>query len=326
MPQDRFGRDINYLRISLTDKCNLRCVYCMPEDITFRPRAELLQDDEIFRLVRIFSELGFHKFRLTGGEPTVRANFVEIVRNIAQTAGVDTVAMTTNGLLLDKMAVPLREAGLQRVNISIDTLNPEKFKKLTRWGDVQDVWKGIHAAETAGLGVKLNAVVVRGYNDTEDVVDLARLTLYQPWQVRFIEMMPFGDVSDFQQAGVVSEEELRATIAAELGPLTLENEGELDGEARLYRLNEGLGTIGFISSVTQPFCAGCTRARLTADGRLRLCLLRDNEVNLMEPLRSGATDEALKAIITDGIWWKPWGHGLARNVIPKNRVMTEIGG
>lgn len=298
----------------------------MPEDITFRPRAELLQDDEIFRLVRIFSELGFHKFRLTGGEPTVRANFVEIVRNIAQTAGVDTVAMTTNGLLLDKMAMPLREAGLQRVNISIDTLNPEKFKKLTRWGDVQDVWKGIHAAEAAGLGVKLNAVVVRGYNDTEDVVDLARLTLYQPWQVRFIEMMPFGDVSDFQQAGVVSEEELRATIAAELGPLTLENEGELDGEARLYRLNEGLGTIGFISSVTQPFCAGCTRARLTADGRLRLCLLRDNEVNLMEPLRSGATDEALKAIITDGIWWKPWGHGLARNVIPKNRVMSEIGG
>jgi len=326
MPQDRFGREIDYLRISLTDKCNLRCVYCMPEDITFRPRAELLQDDEIFRMVRIFTELGFHKFRLTGGEPTVRANFVEIVRRIAQTPGVRTVAMTTNGLMLDKLAQPLLEAGMQRVNVSIDTLNPEKFKKLTRWGDVEDVWRGIHAAEEAGLGVKLNAVVVRGYNDTEDVVDLARLTLYQPWQVRFIEMMPFGDVSDFQQAGIVPEEELRATIAAALGPLTLENGGQLDGEARLFRLEEGMGTIGFISSVTQPFCAGCSRARLTADGRLRLCLLRENEVNLMEPLRDGASDDALKKLITDGIWWKPWGHGLARNVVPKNRVMSEIGG
>jgi cyclic pyranopterin phosphate synthase len=234
--------------------------------------------------------------------------------------------MTTNGLLLDKMAQSLVEAGLQRVNISIDTLNPEKFKKLTRWGDVEDVWRGIHAAEAAGLGIKLNAVVVRGYNDTEDVVDLARLTLFQPWQVRFIEMMPFGDVSDFQQAGVVSEEELRATISEALGPLTLENEGKLDGEARLFRLEEGAGSIGFISSVTQPFCAGCSRARLTADGRLRLCLLREDEVNLMVPLRNGASDEELKKRITDGIWWKPWGHGLAQNVIPKNRVMSEIGG
>jgi cyclic pyranopterin phosphate synthase len=298
----------------------------MPEDMTFRPRAELLQDDEIFRLVRVFSELGFHKFRLTGGEPTVRANFVEIVRQIAQTPGVQTVAMTTNGLLLDKVAQPLADAGLQRVNISIDTLNPDKFKKLTRWGDVEDVWRGIHTSEEAGLEVKLNAVVVRDYNDKEDVVDLARLTLYQPWQVRFIEMMPFGDVADFQQAGVVPEEELRATISEQLGPLTLVNGGKLDGEARLFRLSEGQGTIGFISSVTQPFCAGCSRARLTADGRLRLCLLRENEIDLMEPLRSGASDGALKKIITDAIWWKPWGHGLAQDVIPKNRVMSEIGG
>lgn len=326
MPLDRFGRNINYLRISLTDKCNLRCVYCMPEDMTFRPRSELLQDDEIFRLVRIFSELGFHKIRLTGGEPTVRANFVEIVRQIAATPGIETVAMTTNGLLLDKMSQPLAEAGLQRVNISIDTLNPEKFKKLTRWGDVEEVWRSIHAAEAAGLGIKLNAVVVRNYNDKEDVVDLARLTLYQPWQVRFIEMMPFGDVSDFQQAGVVPEEELRQTISEALGPLTLVNNGKLDGEARLFRLEEGVGTLGFISSVTQPFCAGCNRARLTADGRLRLCLLREKEVDILTPLRNGAGDEELKALITDGIWHKPWGHGLAHNVVPKNRVMSEIGG
>ena len=326
MTLDRFGRHINYLRISLTDKCNLRCVYCMPEDMTFRPRSELLQDDEIDRLVRIFAELGFNKVRLTGGEPTVRANIVDIVGRMARTPGIKTVAMTTNGLLLDRLARPLAEAGLQRVNISIDTLNPEKFKKLTRWGDVEDVWAGVHAAEEAGLGIKLNAVVVRNYNDKEDVVDLARLTLFQPWQVRYIEMMPFGDVADFQQAGVVSEEELRATIAAGLGPLAVVNDGRLDGEARLYQLEDALGTLGFISSVTQPFCATCNRARLTADGRLRLCLLREREVDIMTPLRNGVSDQQLKDVIEEGIWWKPWGHGLAQDVIPLNRVMSETGG
>ena len=322
----RFGRNINYLRISLTDRCNLRCVYCMPEDMTFRPRAELLQDDEIIRLVHLFAELGFGKFRLTGGEPTVRANIIDLVREMAATPGVRKIAMTTNGLMLDRLARPLAEAGLQRVNISIDTLDPQKFKKLTRWGKVEDVWAGIRAAEAAGLEIKLNAVVVRNYNDREDVVDLARLTLHQPWQVRFIEMMPFGDVAGFQLAGVVGEDELRATIAAGLGPLNPLNGGELDGEARLFQLKGAPGTIGFISSVTQPFCASCNRARLTADGRLRLCLLREKEVDLITPLRAGASNEELRQIVTEGIWWKPWGHKLAEDVIPLNRVMSEIGG
>jgi len=326
MALDRFGRNINYLRISLTDRCNLRCIYCMPEDMTFRPRNELLQDDEIMRLVRRFAGLGFGKIRLTGGEPTVRVNVVDLVREMAGTPGIRKVAMTTNGLLLHRLARPLAEAGLQRVNISIDTLDPAKFKKLTRWGQVEDVWAGIHAAEAAGLEIKLNAVVVRNYNDAEDVIDLARLTLHQPWQVRFIEMMPFGDVADFQLAGVVSEEELRARIAAGLGPLRPVNGGELDGEARLFQLDNALGTIGFISSVTQPFCASCNRARLTADGRLRLCLLLEKEVDLLTPLRQGASDDELRDVITDGIWWKPWGHGLSEDVIPLNRVMSEIGG
>lgn len=326
MSFDRFGRNINYMRISLTDKCNLRCVYCMPEDMTFRPSKSLLQDEEIYRLVNIFSGLGFNKFRLTGGEPTVRANVVEIVENIARTPGVDTVAITTNGLLLEKLAQPLADAGCQRVNISIDTLNPEKFKRLTRWGDVQDVWAGIHAAQEAGLGVKLNSVVVRGYNDKEDVVDLARLTLFQPWQIRFIEMMPFGDVSDFQLAGIVSQDELLETIGQALGTPQIVDDGRLDGEAQLFRLDEGIGTLGFISSVTKPFCAGCNRARLTADGRLRLCLLREKEVDLLTPMRSGLNDEELVEIIEKAIWWKPWGHGLADDIIPLNRVMSEIGG
>jgi len=326
MSLDRFGRTINYLRISLTDRCNLRCVYCMPEEITFRPRQELLQDDEIIRLVHLFSKLGFHKFRLTGGEPTVRANIVDIVRQIADSPGVRTVAVTTNGLLLERLAHPLAEAGLSRVNISIDTLNPGKFKTVTRWGKVEDVWRGIDAAVDAGLEVKLNAVVVSGYNDKEDVVDLAKLTLNNPWQVRFIEMMPFGNVSDFQLAGVVTEEELKATITNSLGPLDLVNGGQLDGEARLYKLSGASGMLGFISSVTQPFCAGCTRARLTADGRLRLCLLREMEVDLLTPLREGASDPELTGIIEDAIWWKPWGHGLADDIIPLDRIMSEIGG
>lgn len=326
MAFDRFGRNINYLRISLTDRCNLRCVYCMPEDMTFRPRAELMQDDEVLRLVRIFADLGFHKFRLTGGEPTVRANIVDLVRAMAVTPGVEKVAMTTNGLLLDRLAQPMAVAGLKRVNISIDTLAPDKFKKLTRWGEVEDVWRGIRAAEAAGLEIKLNAVVVRNYNDREDVVDLARLTLYQPWQVRYIEMMPFGEISDFQLAGVVTQAEIHQTIEAALGPLLPVNPGELDGEASLYQLANAPGRVGFISSVSQPFCASCNRARLTADGRLRLCLLREKEVDLLSPMRAGATDVELLAIIKEGIWWKPWGHGLSQDVIPLNRVMSEIGG
>jgi GTP 3',8-cyclase len=326
MALDRFGRDIHYLRISLTDRCNLRCVYCMPEDIKFRPRAELMQDDELLYLVRLFTELGFHKFRLTGGEPTVRANVVEIVRGIAQTPGVRSLSMTTNALLLKQLAGPLAEAGLQRVNISIDTLDPVRFKRLTRWGEVQDVWDGIQASEAAGLlPVKLNAVVVRGYNE-DDVAPLAALTLDHPWQMRFIEMMPFGDVAEFQQAQVVTAQEMRDTIEARLGPLTPVDGGKLDGEARLYRLPNGQGDVGFISSVTEPFCASCTRARLTADGKLRMCLLREYEVDLLTPLRAGASLADLQSLINQAVYRKPWGHGLAHNVVPMNRVMSEIGG
>lgn len=326
MPLDRFGRDIGYLRISLTDRCNLRCVYCMPEDMTFRPRAELMQDEELLTLVRLCAELGFHKFRLTGGEPTVRANIVELVRGITQTPGVRSLSMTTNGLLLKQLAQPLAGAGLQRVNVSIDTLDAAKFKRLTRWGDVQDVWDGIVAAEAAGLvPMKLNAVIVRGYNES-DVVDLAQLTLYHNWQMRFIEMMPFGDVADFQQSQVVSAQEMRTRIEAALGPLNPVDGGKLDGEARLYRLTEGLGEVGFISSVTEPFCASCTRARLTADGKLRMCLLREYEMDLLTPLRAGATPDELKALVLKAVYHKPWGHGLAHNRVPMNRVMSEIGG
>jgi cyclic pyranopterin phosphate synthase len=326
MALDRFGRDIHYLRISLTDRCNLRCVYCMPEDMHFRPRADLMQDEELLALMPLFTGMGFHKFRLTGGEPTVRANVVEIVRGIAQTPGVRSLSMTTNGLLLKQLARPLAGAGLQRVNVSIDTLDAAKFKRLTRWGDVHEVWEGIQEAEAAGLTpMKLNAVIVRGYNE-DDVVDLAALTLDHPWQVRFIEMMPFAGISEFQQTQVVTAREMRDRIEARLGTLAAVDGGRLDGEARLYRLPGAPGEVGFISSVSEPFCASCTRARLTADGKLRMCLLREYEIDLLTPLRAGAATGDLQALINTAVWHKPWGHGLAHNAVPLNRVMSDIGG
>jgi GTP 3',8-cyclase len=326
MAIDRFGRIIHYLRISLTDHCNLRCIYCMPEDQTFRPNADLMQDDEILLLTQLFASLGFDKIRLTGGEPTVRAHVVDIVRGIASTPGIRNVSMTTNGLLLSRLAGQLAEAGLKRVNISLDTLNPDKFKRLTRWGKLEDVWNGIMAAEEAGLTpVKINAVVVKGYNES-DVVDLARLTLDHPWQVRFIEMMPFAGATDIQTGQVITGTEILERIEDSLGDMEVANGGKLDGEARLFRLSNAKGDVGFISSVTAPFCASCTRARLTADGRLRLCLLREKEVDLLTPLRGGATLDDLRQIILDGVWEKPWGHGLAEGVIPLNRAMNEIGG
>jgi cyclic pyranopterin phosphate synthase len=323
---DQFGRNIHYLRISLTDHCNLRCVYCMPEDMTFRPNAEMMQDDEVLLLVRLFANLGFDKIRLTGGEPTVRLHIVDLVREIAHTPGIRSLSMTTNGVLLSRLAQPLAQAGLQRVNVSLDTLDPDKFHRVTRWGVLDDVWNGIVAAEGAGLApIKLNAVVVRGYNEP-DVVDLAGLTLERPWQVRFIEMMPFAGATELQTGQVVTAAEIQGRIEAAFGPLDVANGGELDGEARLYCLPGARGEVGFISSVTLPFCAACTRARLTADGRLRLCLLREGEVDLLTPLRAGASMDDLREIILDGIWSKPWGHGLAEGIIPLNRVMSEIGG
>jgi cyclic pyranopterin phosphate synthase len=229
-------------------------------------------------------------------------------------------------VLLSKLAAPLASAGLDRVNVSLDTLDQAKFKRMTRWGKLEDVWKGILASEQAGLNpLKLNAVVVRGYNE-EDSVELARLTIDHPWQVRFIEMMPFAGATDLQVGQRVSGSEIQARLEQAFGPLEIANGGELDGEARMLNLPGARGQVGFISSVSVPFCSSCTRARLTADGLLRTCLLREHEIDLLKPLRAGATQEDLRKLLVDGIWEKPWGHGLAEGVIPMNRVMSEIGG
>lgn len=324
--RDQFGRRINYLRISLTDACNLRCVYCMPERMTFRPRQELMTDAELLTLAGLMADLGVDKIRLTGGEPTVRPNLVEIIRRLAQLPGLKELAMTTNGVLLPQLAEPLARAGLNRINISIDTLDPAKFKRITRWGSLDAVWAGLEAAEAAGLRpIKINAVVTRGFND-EEVVDLARLSLERDWDIRFIELMPFAGEADFAQHAVVSSAETRARIEASLGPLQ-----ELPGHdrrdpARPYRLPGARGALGFISSITEPFCAGCNRVRLTADGKLRLCLLRDGEIDLLTLLRQGAGAERLEKEIAAAVWRKPWGHGLPEGLIPQSRLMSQIGG
>ena len=323
---DSYGRRINYLRISLTDACNLRCVYCMPEDMHFRPRHELMSDEELLYLVKIAASLGVNKIRLTGGEPTIRPGIVGLVREIAATPGVRDLAMTTNGVLLDKLARPLAEAGLKRVNISIDTLDAEKFQRITRWGELDDVWRGIRAAEEAGLTpIKLNSVVVRHFNDGKDMIDLARLTVENDWEVRFIEMMPFGEIGDFQQTNVVTYAEMKQRIESHFGPLEEAGYDYVD-PSRPFRIQGAMGTLGFISSVTEPFCQGCGRVRLTADGKLRLCLLRDDEVDLLTPLRAGASWDELRTLMRDGAYHKPWGHDLAHGHFAENRAMNQIGG
>jgi cyclic pyranopterin phosphate synthase len=326
MPLDQYNRDINYLRISLTDACNLRCVYCMPEQMTFRPRDELLSDAELRRLITIFAGTGFRKIRFTGGEPTLRSSLVDLVRHAHATPGVESVGLTTNGVLLAGLAAPLHAAGLRSVNLSLDTLDADKFRRITRWGKLPEVLAGLHAAASVGLRIKLNAVVSRGANDRDDVIALARFTLEQAWQVRFIEQMPFGNNADFQKQSIVGEDELLAVLRSEFGQLELVDQGKLDGEARLYRVPGAAGCIGFISPVSNPFCADCNRLRLTADGILRLCLLRDDEADLRPLLRGGASDEEIGAFIRKVVHVKPWGHGLAQEVMSTSRGMSEIGG
>lgn len=322
---DSYGRRVRYLRISLTDACNLRCVYCMPEQMQFRPRQELMSDEEIIFLVNVAASLGVDKIRLTGGEPTIRPGVVDLVRQIASIPGIKDVAMTTNALLLDELAQPLADAGLDRVNISIDTISPERFRRITRWGDVEDVWRGIRAAERAGLRpVKLNCVVTRGFNE-EDVTDLAGLTMEEDWEVRFIEMMPFGEVSEFQLSHVVSFREIREKVESVFGALEEASYDFVD-PSRPFRIPGARGTLGFISSVTEPFCQGCGRVRLTADGKLRLCLLRDDEVDLLTPLRGGADFDEIRALMREGAFHKPWGHGLAAGAFAEDRAMNQIGG
>jgi GTP 3',8-cyclase len=323
---DSFGRRIDYLRISLTDRCNLRCVYCMPaHGMKFMARDELLTTEELLRIVRACAGAGFRKIRLTGGEPSLRADLVELVGAIKQTPGIEAISMTTNALRLARTAHALKVAGLDRVNISIDSLQPERFKQITRGGRIADVWAGIAAAEDAGLApLKLNCVVVRGLNDDE-VPDMAALTVEHPWEVRFIEVMPLAGVAGVAHDGVISSAELIAAIEGRWGRLTHLGQGASD-PARRYQIAGARGSIGFISSVSDPFCSTCNRMRLTSDGKLHLCLLRDDEVDLREAMRAGASDDDIEQLVRHAVFVKPWGHGLPDGILPTVRGMSQLGG
>ena len=317
---------MTYLRISLTDRCNFRCVYCMPATgMTFQPRDEILTDEELLRTIGLCAEMGFRKFRLTGGEPTIRPHLVEIVREMKTFEGVEEISMTTNGLLLPRMAADLHAAGLNRINVSIDTLNPEKFKLITRGGRLDLVLAGLEESERVGLGpIKLNAVVVRGHNEFE-VGEMAALTLEKDWEVRFLEIMPMEGVGLVYDEGLVTTEETKKRLEAQYGALEALPSDPSD-PARLWRIPGARGTIGFISPISEPFCAFCNRVRLTADGKLRLCLLRMDEVDFRDMMRAGATDEEIRQKLLAGIWRKPWGHGIAEGDREIGRGMSQIGG
>lgn len=327
---DAYNRPISYLRISVTDRCNLRCIYCMPpEGVAPRSHEEILSYEEIATIVRAAADLGITKIRLTGGEPLVRLGLADLVHIIARIPGVDDLAMTTNGILLSRHAAALAEAGLQRVNISLDTLRPERFRNITRRGRLEDVLAGMEAAQTAGLApVKINTVVIRGMNDDE-VVDLARKTAESAWNVRFIELMPLGNgmlTDGGWRERVVTAKEIRRQIELSLGPLEPAKISAGSGPARYYRLPGASGTLGFITPISEHFCYQCNRLRLTADGQLRPCLLSDDEIDLRTPLRQGAKVEHIRDLLLRGIGSKPMNHHLDQCQLPGNRVMSEIGG
>jgi cyclic pyranopterin phosphate synthase len=272
------------------------------------------------------ADAGFRKIRLTGGEPTLRRDVVEIVERLTRIPGIREVVMTTNGLRLPWLAEPLARAGLRRVNIHLDALNETRLARVMRLNSLDKVWAGIEAAEYAELvPIKLNVVVTRGYSE-EDVADLARLTLERDWHVRFIELMPLGGPAEIAFNHYVPTRESMDRIEASLGPLFPLNDGDVVGEARLYRLAGAQGTIGFISPVSDPYCDSCNRMRLTADGRIRLCLLSEKELNFRDVMRGGGSHEDLVELFRRAIWAKPKGHQLQEGIHPENRTMSQIGG
>ena len=322
---DSFQRPINYLRISVTDRCNLRCIYCMPEcGVSLMAHEGILSYEEIYTVVEAAAELGINKLRITGGEPLVRAGLPELIRMLARIDTIDDISLTTNGSLLAGYAAELKSAGLRRVNISLDTLNRDRFKYITRCGNLEDTLKGIEAAKSAGLNpVKINTVVIAGINDDE-LPDFAAKTIDEGWHVRFIELMPASS-NKAAASQFISVSEMRQRIES-LGKLEPCLAGVGNGPAKYFQLPHAEGTIGFITPVSEHFCFRCNRVRLTADGKLRPCLLSDEEMDLRQSLRSGAPAAELKKLIEEAIARKPLSHHLDDGHVPQDRTFSQIGG
>jgi cyclic pyranopterin phosphate synthase len=321
---DQFGRRIEYLRISVTDRCNFRCLYCMPpEGLEWLPKDEILSYEEITSIVDQLAPLGLRRLRITGGEPTIRPQLERLVRMLSAVPGIEDIALSTNGVKLETMAVPLRAAGLNRVNMSADSLRADRIAAIARRSIPFDPIRAALAAENAGLDpIKINVVVMRRVNDDE-IEDFARLTFDHPWHVRFIELMPVGDLRALTWEHVVPSDEVLARVAR-LGALRpASGPARGNGPAKYHRFEGAPGTIGLITPMTHTYCATCNRVRLTADGRLRTCLFGDHEVNLREPLRRG---DDLVPLYTQALAEKPREHALLQMQVGGLRALSQVGG
>ncbi|QRN84683.1 GTP 3',8-cyclase MoaA [Clostridia bacterium] len=324
--KDNYQREIDYLRIAVTDRCNLRCTYCMPEEgIEPKRHDEILSLEEIIRLVQILVKDGIRKIRLTGGEPLVRKNIEALVRGIHGIEGIEEISLTTNGILLEKLAVSLKKAGLDRVNVSLDTLKKDKYHAITRLGELDKVIRGIKAAQAAGLNpVKVNAVAIRGFNEDE-LVDFATFAIDNKLTVRFIELMPVGESSENGES-YISMEDILNTIRKKY-ELAQIPRGPKDGPSSNYQIVGTEGRIGVIAALTNHFCADCNRMRLTADGKFRPCLFSSTEFDVRELLRDGSDDEKIQALYHNVLGHKPKEHRMEYEKYEcKDRRMSQIGG
>ena len=323
---DPFGRTIRYVRISVTDRCNLRCSYCMPDGY-LGGESDILTYEEIENIAQALVGLGVRKFRLTGGEPLVRKDLPSLVARLARLPGVEDLALSTNAVLLRQNAHALRQAGLRRVNVSLDTLDPDTFRRISVNSSLEAVFDGIAAAEEAGLTpVKLNMVVMKGVNDME-IESMARLTFTRPWTIRFIEVMPMRQNPQAQLGQYVSTATIRSRLEA-IGPWTPVDTGPLAGPASEFRYEGAVGSVGFITPLSHTFCGSCNRVRLTTAGKLRLCLFGESGCDLRGPLRAGATVPELQQLILDALKMKPESHHLAPGYSgPEAPItMSSIGG
>ena len=322
---DQFGRTIEYLRISVTDRCNFRCRYCMPlEGLPWLPKADILSYEEITEVVSQLAPLGLRRIRLTGGEPTIRPQLATLVRMLRAVSAVEDIALSTNGVKLPTLAAELADAGLDRVNISADSLRADRIASIARRDLGFDPVRSASAAESAGLApIKLNMVVIRGTNDDE-VVEFARLTLAHPWHVRFIELMPVGEMEELTFEHVVPSDEIRARIERELGALErTDGPARGNGPAEYWRIPGAPGSIGVITPMTHTYCERCNRVRLTADGRLRTCLFGNHEVDLRTPLREGMP---LEPFVRQALAEKPQAHALLQRRNGGLRALSQVGG
>lgn len=322
--KDAFGRSIEYLRISVTDRCNFRCLYCMPEEgLQWLPRGEILSYEEIAEVVRQLAPLGLRRLRLTGGEPTIRPELEKLVAMLRAIPGIEDIALSTNGTRFPELAPGLRAAGLDRVNVSVDSLHPGRVRDIARRAVPTPPLDALRAATRVGLSpVKVNVVVLRGINDDE-IVDLARLTLEHEWHVRFIELMPVGDMRGATWEHVVPSAEILDRLSA-LGALTpCDGPARGNGPAVYHRFAGAPGTVGVITPMTHTYCASCNRVRLTADGRLRTCLFGDAEVNLRDALRAG---EPLEPLFVRALEEKPKEHALLQMRVGGLRALSQVGG